>query len=130
MPQEQTLGELLREFTATLGEYAKQQAADAVQRALVEPLRVAARKAVLLGLAVGLGVMTGVCLALALFHCFLTVLSHTAAAYAACALLSALLAVLCAWMVTRSGKGARRGNPWSDRERPGPAVAKDPDASE
>ncbi|MBP8951802.1 MAG: phage holin family protein [Armatimonadetes bacterium] len=96
MEENRTLGELLREFVAVLGEYLKQNAADAVDRALSEPLKKAARRVMFLGLALGFAFAAALMLALALFHLMVELFGVPSAAYAVSFVLCVLVGVLCA----------------------------------
>lgn len=105
--EEQPLGQLLREFIATLGAYLKQNAADAVHVILAEPLKRAAKKVLLLGLALGLAIMAGVFLALAGFNALYDWLGTKTAAYSVAFGACAIAGALCAWGVMW---GARRSD--------------------
>ncbi len=121
MADEQPLGQLLKEFIDTLGRYLRQSAAAAVDEALAAPLRRAARKVALLGVAFGAAVMGAVFLALAFFHLLAETLASDSAAYAASCGVCVAVAILCSWVVSRDGK-ARRGEPSGSTRRSGEAV--------
>lgn len=122
------LGELIRELVATLGEYLKQQAADAVDRALSQPLQRAARKVMLLGLAFGAATMAAIMLALAFFNVLAELFGVKSAAYAVTAVVCIILGGLCAWAVFRDGKPRPKPKPGAPGDRGGsrPAVGPDP----
>jgi hypothetical protein len=119
MAEERPLGDLLRELAGLLGQYVRQNAAEAVREVLLAPLREAARRAVLLGLAVGLGAMAALCLALASFNVLAELFGRVSAAWAVTCILCLALGVLCAWAVRKGApdvreaaggaKGTRRG---------------------
>lgn len=126
MEDTRTLGELLREFVSVLGEYLKQQAADAVDRALSEPLKRAARRVVLLGLAIGFAFAAALMLALAFFNLLVELFGVRSAAYAVAFLVSLIIGALCAWAVGREG-GKADGEPKArDRGRDKQALDRDP----
>jgi hypothetical protein len=99
MAEEQSLGQLVREFVATLGEYLKQNAADAVDKALAAPLKRAAQKVLLLALAAGLALTGAIFLGLSAFNLLEGLLGSKSAAYAAASGICLLLGALCAWVV-------------------------------
>ena len=125
MPDEQSLGELIREFISTLGAYLKQNAADAVNKALSKPLKRAAKKIVFLGFAFGLAVMAAVCLSLGFFNLLIELLEARSAAYAITCVLCLAVAALCAWVVFKDGKKKAGTKPAGDDAGPEPPVDSD-----
>ena len=114
MPDEQPLGQLIREFIAALGAYLRHNAAQAVDEALAQPLKRAAKKVAILGLAFGLAMMAAIFLGLALFHLSAALLGSEAAAYALACAVCLLIAALCARGVARDGKASKPAKPTSD----------------
>jgi hypothetical protein len=89
-----------REVGSAIADFVKQNAADAVERALNRPLRRAAKRVAVLGLSLGFGVTAGVLLALALFQALLGWMGSKAAAYGICGLICLIVAAACAWAAT------------------------------
>jgi uncharacterized BrkB/YihY/UPF0761 family membrane protein len=89
-----------RELGQAIADFVKQNAADAVERALNRPLRRAAKRVAVLGLSLGFGITAGVLLVLALFQALLGWLGSKAAAYGICGAICLIVAALCAWAST------------------------------
>ena len=109
MQDEQPLGELIREFISSLGAYLKQNAADAVNKVLSQPLKRAAKKVVFLALAFGLTFMAAVFLALAFFNVLLELSLPKSAAYAVTCVICLLVGALCALVIKDGKKSKDRG---------------------
>jgi hypothetical protein len=107
MAEERPLGDVVREFGGLLGQYIKRNAAEAVREVLLAPLREAARRAVLLGLAVGLGIMAAICLVLAFFNVLAELFGRVSAAWAVTCVLCLVLGALCAWAVRKGAPNVR-----------------------